>query len=261
MRSRRESGPPQRQIDSVAKAAFIARLKEGLCREDAAAAAGFSLTGFYGARNRDPQFASDWKSALALPPAARRRDRAYEERGEVRIAPSNRRLLQRRRRRLVRFTAERREIYVTHLAETCDSVAAAQAAGVHPGTARYHRRIDPVFDSACCDALAQGYRFLETEIVRLRLEAQKRLRAALERADPAARPALLAEQGAEFDRIMKLLARFDRKARRPDSRFKPGGRRQAWTFERAIVELDKALDGLARKTGKPRPHERGEGQG
>lgn len=249
MRGRRNSR--YRQIDASAKAAFLAGLREGLRREDAAAAAGFSLMGFYNARARDPEFAAGWKAALALPPAAERRALAYAERGEVRIAPANRRFLQ-RRRRLVRFDAERREIYVTHLAETCDSVAAAEAAGVHPGTARYHRRMDPVFDAACREALAEGYVFLETEIVRLRLEAQKRLRAAIERADPAAKAALLAEQGVEFDRIMKLLARFDRKPRRPEGNFTPGGRRQAWTFERAIVQLDKALDALALRTGKPR---------
>src|SRR5687768_2781679 len=126
--SRRE---PQGRIDAAAKAAFVAGLREGLSREDAAAAAGFSLTGFYGARRRDPGFAAEWAAALALPPAAERRSRAYAERGEVRIAPANRRLLQRRRRRHVRFTAERRELYLTRLAETCDSVAAAEAAGVH----------------------------------------------------------------------------------------------------------------------------------
>jgi hypothetical protein len=151
--------------------------------------------------------------------------------------------------------AERREIYVTRLAETCDSGAAAEAAGVHPATARYHRRIDPDFDSACREALVEGYAFLETEIVRLRLEAQKRLRAAIDRADPAALPALLAEQGAEFDRVMKLLARFDRKPRRLER-----GRR-AWTFEDAIRELDKALDAFARKTGTPREPMKGEGEG
>jgi len=246
-----------RQIDSGAKAAFLAGLREGLCREDAAAAAGFSLTGFYGARCRDPAFAADWKAALALPPAAGRRASAYAERGEVRTASANRRLFQRRRRRNVRFTAERREIYVTCLAETCDSVAAAEAAGVHPSTARLHRRTDPVFDAACREALAEGYDFLETEIVRLRLAAQKRLRAAIERAAPVPSPALLAEQGAEFDRIMKLLDRFDRKPRRPDSRFTPGGRRQRWTFEDAIRLLDRKLDAL----GVRRPPMPPEGEG
>jgi hypothetical protein len=231
---------PQRQIDSGAKAAFLADLREGLCREDAAAAAGFSLTGFYGARRRDPSFGSDWEAALALPPAAERRARAYEERGEVRIASANRRILQRRRRRHVRFTAERRDIYVTRLAETCDSVAAAEAAGIHPSTARLHRRLDPAFDQVCREALAEGYVFLEAEAVRLRLAAQERLRAALDRADPVPSAPLLAEEGAEFDRIMKLLARFDRERRSGAvATAAPGARRR--TFDQSLAELEKAL--------------------
>lgn len=103
------SGRPQRSIGPGAKAAFLAGLRRGLCRKDCAAAAGFSLTGFYGARRRDPGFAAEWREALALPPAAQRRALAYEQRGQTRIAGANRRLLQRRRRRNVRFTAERRE--------------------------------------------------------------------------------------------------------------------------------------------------------
>jgi hypothetical protein len=106
-------GWPPRRIDAAAKAAFLAGLREGLCREDAAVAAGFSLTGFYGARRRDPAFAAERREALAMPPAAERRALAYAGRGEVRIAPANRRLLQRRRRRHVRFDAGRRELYVT----------------------------------------------------------------------------------------------------------------------------------------------------
>ncbi len=43
---------------------------------------------------------------------------------------------------------------------------------------------------------------------------------------------------------MKLLARWDRKRRRPDSRFKPGGRRQPMTFDDAMVLLDKRLRAL-----------------
>ena len=231
-----------RRIDAAAKAAFVAGLRKGLCREEAAAAAGFSLTGFYGARRRDPAFAADWAAALEQPPAAQRRARAYAERGEVRIAPANRRLLQRRRRH-VRFTAGRRELYVTRLAETCDGVAAAEAAGIHPATARLHRRLNPVFDAACREALDQGIVFLEAEAVRQRLAEAVRLRAAIERAGPVPPPALLAEQGAEFDRIMKLLARHDRKPHRPAGRLaRGGGRRQAWTFDDSIVLLGKRLE-------------------
>ncbi|HEX6376579.1 MAG TPA: hypothetical protein VFZ91_12765 [Allosphingosinicella sp.] len=118
--------------------------------------------------------------------------------------------------------------------------------------------MDPVFDSACREALEQGYVLLHAEVLRQRLRAQKRLRAAIGRAGPVPPPALLAEQEAEFERIMKLLARHDRRQRRPDGRFKPGGRRQPWTFEDSIVALDKALDALG-VTRIPLPPEEGKG--
>jgi hypothetical protein len=43
---------------------------------------------------------------------------------------------------------------------------------------------------------------------------------------------------------MKLLARCDRKPRRAERGFKPGGRRQRWTFEEAIKLLGKKLRAL-----------------
>jgi hypothetical protein len=231
-----------RQIDSAAKALFLAGLREGLCREDSAAAAGFSLTGFYGARRRDPGFAADWAAALALPPAAERRTLAYEQRGEVRITGANRRLLQRRRRRNVRFTAVRREAYLTHFIATGDRVAAAAAAGVSPATVDYHRRKDPVFAEACRQAWSESVVRLETEAVRLALAAQARLRQIVESAADAPHRPLLADEGAEFDRIMRLLDYRDRKPNRPASNFKPGSKHAPWSFERAIRALDKALD-------------------
>ncbi|MEA3009577.1 MAG: hypothetical protein QOJ91_1269 [Sphingomonadales bacterium] len=151
----------------------------------------------------------------------------------------------------MRFTAERREIYIAHLIATGDKGAAAAEVGVSTSTVDLHIRNDPVFAQVHREALDDCYVRLEQE-VRLNLAAQARLRTAREAAGNSPPLALLEEEGAEFDRIMKLLARFDRKPHRPQSRFKPGGRRQAWTFEAAIVRLDKALDALARKTGKPR---------
>ena len=152
---------PQPCIGPPAKAAFLAGLRDGLTREESAAAAGFSLTGFYGARRRDPAFAADWQAALALPPAAGRRARAYETRGEVRIAPANRRILQRRRRRHTRFTAERRALYLEHFIATGDKTAAAAAVGVSASTVDYQIRNDPDFALAHREALALCYDRLE----------------------------------------------------------------------------------------------------
>lgn len=113
MSGKDDSRRPQRLIDAAAKAAFLAGLRRGESREDAAFAAGFSLMGFYGARSRDPAFKAAWTEALAASAAAERRTGAYAERdgrlerGELRICGANRRRYQRRWRRNVRFTAER----------------------------------------------------------------------------------------------------------------------------------------------------------
>jgi hypothetical protein len=261
---RTSDSPPPRSIDGPAKARFLAALGAGATREDAAAAAGFSITGFYGARSRDPAFAAAWKAALEAAPAGDRRALAYAERdarlreGEVRIAPANRRMAQ-RRRRLVRFDSARRDLFLACFARDCDLKAAAAAAGVHPGTITYHRRTDPDFDRACLEALDQGYQSLEAEAVRQGLAAQQRHRAAIEAAAAGQAPAPCphcgavpaAESDADFDRILRLLALRDRKPRRPDSRFTPGGRRQRWTFDQAIALLKKKMETMDARPREP----------
>ena len=296
MSGKGDSSHRLRRIDAPAKAAFLAGLRRGERREDAAEAAGFSLMGFYGARGRDPAFKAGWTEALATSAAAERRVRAYSERGapgacpgmmeppdeamapscrgEVRIAAANRRFYQRRRRRNVRFDAAAQAAFLAHFAATCDTRAAAAQAGVSESTVHLHRRSDPAFAEAYAQALAQGYVLLEAEAVRQRLAAQAKLRAAVETADapllfrgrgtaeggggatlsdPAPCPTCGQgpDSGAEFDRIMKLLARHDRKPRRVDSRFKPGGRRHRWTFDEAITALDRRLRALGARTSGP----------
>lgn len=244
-----DSRPPRR-IDAAAKAVFLAALRRGAPREDAAAQAGFSLTGFYGARRHDAQFAAGWAEALARPPAAARRAKAYAARGEMRIAPANRRRLQRRRRPHVRFTAERQQSCLAHFAMTGDTRAAAAAAGVSESTVHLHRRRNPDFRACYEEALATAYARLEAEALHLGLIAQARLRHAQDEAGPGQRPACCPtcghrpDEAETFDRAMRLLARHDRKQRRAERGFKPGGRRQEWTFERSIAALDKALRGL-----------------
>lgn len=264
MNGPRESHPPRPRIDAAAKAVFLAGLARGARREDAAAAAGFSLTGFYGVRTRDPAFRAGWADALAGPSAAERRTRAYAARdggddcGEERIAAANRRLVQRRRRRHVRFTEARQAAYLAYFALTCDTKAAAAVAGVSPSTVTLHRRANPEFAALHREALAQGYVALEAEALRQRLAAQARLRAALARAgadNPAPRAPCCPEcgqpldSGAEFDRTLRLLDSLDRKARRAERNFRPGGRRKEWTFEQAILALDRKLTALGVREG------------
>lgn len=127
---------------------------------------------------------------------------------------------------------------------TCDTKAAAAAAGVHESTVHLHCRTDPAFAEAYAQALRQGYVRLEAEALRMRFEAQRKLHAAIDAAGDTIPPRLAAEEGAEFDRVMRLLARWDRRPRRSDSRFKPGGRRQRHSFDDAIDMLEKKLLGL-----------------
>jgi hypothetical protein len=74
------TGKMQRSIDAAAKAQFLAALRRGESRKDAAFAAGFSLMGFYGARRRDLVFRAGWTDALATSAAAERRVRSYRAR-------------------------------------------------------------------------------------------------------------------------------------------------------------------------------------
>ncbi|HEX8468952.1 MAG TPA: hypothetical protein VF620_14225 [Allosphingosinicella sp.] len=80
--------------------------------------------------------------------------------------------------------------------------------------------------------------------MRQRLEAQKRLRAAIEEAEETGGPIPVAEEGVEFDRAMALLDRWDRRDGRLGFRKVSPGRQRVWTFEEAIALLDRKLDNL-----------------
>jgi hypothetical protein len=197
-------------IDAAAKVAMLAALREGRRLDAVAAAYGVTLQAFYSARRRDPLFAAAWRDAHALSAEAERRPAEAAE-DEERIVPNNRRLLQRRKMRHVRFDARRKGIFLAYFARSCDLIAAAAAAGVCERTVYYHLRSDPAFAEAFPAALAEGYRWFEADAVRRRLEAQRRLRAAIEEAEAAGAPLPLAEEGVEFDRAIKLLDRWDRR--------------------------------------------------
>ena len=106
-----------------------------------------------------------------------------------------------------------------------------------------HRRKNPAFAAEFEEALEQGYVTLEAEALRQRLAAQKKLRAAIEGAGRSDAALMPDDVGAEFERVMKLLARWDRKRQRP-SRLSPEGGRRACTFDAAIALLDARLKAL-----------------
>lgn len=244
MSRRSESGLPRRRIDQARKARFVSALRAGTPREEAAAVEGFTSRAFYCARKRDPLFRSAWIWAIELS-AVEQRDarRAAEllteaEKGE--IEPNNLRRLQRKRARGIAFTDARKQAFLDHFAGTADVKAACDAAGVHYSTVYKHRRADPVFAAGWDEALAQAYALLEAEALRQRLEMQRRT---------AFEPQPTGEVAAEFERVMKLLGRWDRRHGGVGAREVRPGRQRRWSFDEAIEALDKKLRALGARHG------------
>jgi len=245
--------PPRRLIDEGDKTRFLESLRAGASREEAAAAAGFPLGSLYNVRARDSVFRLGWEWALDLAAIDERggelsRRTADGEPGD-RIAPKNGRLLQRQKARWVKFNEGRQQIYLDHFAGTADSEAAAAAAGVTTHAVRAHARKHPEFAAVESEALRYAYARLEAEAVRQRLEAQRRLSENLEPTGEIAR---------EFERVMKLLARHDRKDGRIARREVGHGSRERWSIEEAIEALDKRLRALGVRRGILPPEQLGE---
>ena len=210
-------------IDDEAKGLFLAGLKNGLSMEDAARNAGRSPGGFWKARRRDSAFNEAVEEMLELSNTPHF------------ISPGNGRRWQLRRIRRLRFVPWRKQVFLSHLAGTGDVTASAEAAGVCESTIYRHRARDPDFAAAFQEALEQGYARLEAEALRQRLEAQRQLR---EGVLPAG------EIAQEFERVLKLLQRWDRRNGAVGPRRVAHGRRKAMTFEQAIEALDRQLAAL-----------------
>ena len=238
----------RRLIDETAKARFLEALRDGVGREAAAAAAGFPLGSLYNVRARDSIFRFAWIWALDLVAIDERGGelsrRTADGRPGDRIAPKRGRLLQRQRMGWVRFVAKRQQIYLDHFAGTADAEAAAAAAGVSTHAVNAHARKHPEFAAVEKEALHIAYARLEAEAVRQRLEAQRRLSENLEPTGELAQ---------EFERVMKLLARYDRRNGGVGRREIGRGRQQRWTCDDAIELLDRQLGKLALRHGLPAP--------
>lgn len=240
-----DSHPQPKRVNAEAKRLFLEALRAGAPRDEAAAAAGFTAEAFYYARKRDPVFRLAWLWALALSAQEERAARASAAalaipplEGE--IAPNANRLLQRRPRRRALFTAAGKRLFLDHFAGTADAHAAAEAAQVAYPTIVAHRLRDPDFAAAWDEALATAYAALEAEALRQRLEGQRLLR---EEIVPAG------EMAKEFDRVMQLLARYERRGGTVGLREVRRGRERSWTFDEAITALGKKLDALGVRRG------------
>lgn len=217
-------GGERRRIDDDVKGGYVEALRRGLSLKDSAKAVGFGATALWQARKRDPAFAEAVEAAL---------DHANTPRLVCRSA---RRKWQLRRPGNLRFVPWRQELFLQHFAGTCDQQAACEAAGVSVRTVDRHRLTDPVFAAQYQTVLDQAYVRLEAEALRQRLAAQKRIAEALEKGiEP------LGEMAQEFERVMKLLARWDRKQGGPGHRFVGHGRQQRWSFDDAIDEIERGL--------------------
>jgi hypothetical protein len=218
-------------IEAEARDAFLAGLRAGVRQEDAARAAGWSMSSFYKLRRADRAFAAAWAEAHAFSAEEERRDG-----GTVRYAANNGRRIQRRKMRHVLFDEERQQCFLGHFAGTCDTREAAAVAGVDESTVYKHRLRNPDFAALWNEALDQGYARLEAEALRQRLEAQRRLSEGL---------LPTGEIAQEFERVMKLLARWDRgRGEPPGPRRISHGKQAGSTFEEAIEALDKKLRAL-----------------
>lgn len=230
--------PSRRRIDEGAKASFLAALRAGASRDEAAAEAGFTANAFYYVRRSDRVFGLAWTWATDLSSDDARAARAAAARPgpeEASIVPNARRRLQLRPVRRARFDDRRKRRFLDHFAGTADARAAAAAAGVASSTIVTHRRKDPEFDAACHEALNVAYASLEAEAVRQRLEAQRDLRDGL---------CPKGEMPKEFDRVLRLLARYDRKHGGIGPRAAAPGRERRWSFDEAIALLDRKLRAL-----------------
>ncbi|HEY0085043.1 MAG TPA: hypothetical protein VGB65_03945 [Allosphingosinicella sp.] len=237
-------GAPRPLIGEKEKHLFLDALAAGSSRKDAARLAGFNLNSFYNARKRDGLFLRAWLWITDLK-AAEARIAALARPGPgapVRIAPQGNRLLQRRRMPWLRFTEARQQAFLDHFAGTADAGEAAAVAGVTYEAVRIHYRKTPEFAAAWDEALSQAYVVLEAEAVRQRLAAQRRFS---ENLQPTG------EMAQEFERVMKLLARWDRKGGGIGPRPRTPIASQQWTFEDAMIALDKRLRALGLRDARP----------
>lgn len=79
--------------------------------------------------------------------------------------PGNGRRLQIQKERKDAFSAEKKQLFLDHLAGCCNVNSAAEAAGVHFATVFRHRRADPAFGQAFTEALETGYEALEAAML------------------------------------------------------------------------------------------------
>jgi len=206
--------PRKSRLTAEARVAFLAALRGGALVEAAAAGLGLPLSTLYWRRRRDPVFDLVWAAAARL------------SRGSA----TGRRL---------RFAAEDKSRFLETVPADCSIKEAARRIRFHPCTIYRHLGRDPAFARDKESALWRGYDQLVREAEEAQAARIERLR---ERLEP---PPDADVRGDDFDSLMRRLDRYDR----PDGSIGPRAvrrpaARNVWSFERAIIELDRRLRNL-----------------
>jgi len=238
-------------------AAFLFGLARGETVVAAAKAAGLVVTTLYGRRKRDPLLAACWREAAALAReadlAARRaaHAEAEEDLGTVVRRHAGRRLV-RKRKRPVEFDRDRKQVFLDHVAASCDLEEAALAAGISMSAFYRALKADPAFRTGFEEALQLGYLCLEAEALRQQREAQREYR--LNPGDAEAK-------AKSFERTMHLLREYKRAAGGTVS-MRADRSRARWTFEASIEAIEKGLKAFGVEIpGLPPPESGEEAQG
>lgn len=142
-----------RRMTPADEAAVVMALARGATIREAAAGVGFAARTLLRRRRACALFGASWEWAVA------------ESAKPLLIAPGPGGRWQAKRRR-VRFTRERKTVFLEYLVATCNVQAARQAAGICSWTAYHHRRTDPVFGLGWEEALEVGSAMLAAEAER-----------------------------------------------------------------------------------------------
>lgn len=215
--------PPRRPDTAEVQAAFLTALRGGALVVAAAKEAGAPIATLYRWRGRDPLFAMAWADSAALSAAA----------------PGRR----------LRFDARRKRLFLTAFEASCNTRHSCALTGVNESIVYRHIRGDPAFRTDCRGALKRGYASLEAQAAAQRAEAAR-----------AMRSYEIAPTGtitADFEEIMKLLARYQRRDGSIGPRIVRRGRQQRWAFDDAIALLAKRLDNLEPKWAREEAGEAG----
>ena len=202
--------PPRKPDTAELQTAFLTALRRGALVAAAALEAKVAIATLYYWRGRDPLFAMAWESAAALSAEA----------------PGRR----------LRFDARRRGLFLTAFERSCNLSDACARTGIDPTTVYRLICRDPEFERDCRAALERGGAALELALAARRAEEARAMRGY----EIVPRGTMTTD----FEQIMTLLARYERRDGSIGPRFVRHGRQQRWSFDDAIELLGRKLKNM-----------------